>query len=129
VGVCVGRPLVGAEDVQLGVLGLVAVHLFAVYVFLSCLAMAVSAMCSRRTSALTICFVVVFYAFLLNLLVAFGEAIQSIGFTGFLHYYRPLPIVRDRAWQWGDIAVLLCAGAVLWVAGFVAFRRRDIPAR
>lgn len=129
VGVCVGRPLVGADDVQLGVLGVVVVHLFVEYVFLSCLAMAVSATCSRRTSALTICFVIVFYAFLLNLLSAFGESIRSINFTGFLHYYRPLPIVRDRAWQGGDLAVLLSAGAVLWITGLVVFRRRDIPAR
>ena len=128
-GTFCGRALVGDPEIDMAVLGLVVCHLYAVYVFLSCLSIAVSALCDRRSSALTICFVVFFYSFVLNVLAGLWPAIQKIAFTGFLHYYAPLPIVRDRAWQWGDLAVLITAGAALWIVGLVGFSRRDVPAR
>jgi len=110
-------------------LAILTCHLYAVYVFLAFFSIGVSALCSRRTTALLICFGVVFYAFVINLLVAFWPALQKIAFTEFLHYYAPLPIVRDHVWRWGDIGVLLAAGIVCWTVGLVGFRRRDVPAR
>ena len=128
-GVCVGRALVGWGEVRLDVLAILTCHLYAVYVFLACFSMAVSALCSRRTTALLICFVVVFYSFVINLLMAFWPALERIAFTGFLNYYSPLPIVRDHAWHWDDIGVLLAAGLVCWTVGLLGFQRRDVPAR
>lgn len=127
-GAWLGRSLLGWRDVRLDALALLAFHLYAVYIFIACFAIAVSAACSRRTTALVICFVFVFYAFVLNLLVAFWPAAQKIAFTGFLHYYAPLPIVRDQALRWGDVGVLLGAAAIFWTTGLAVFRRRDLPA-
>ncbi|MCG8404378.1 MAG: ABC transporter permease [Phycisphaerales bacterium] len=129
IGLWLGRALVGAHEVQMDVMAIVACHLYAAYVFLACFTMAVSAVCSRRTTALTIDFVAIFYSFLLNLLVMFWSAIEKVAFTGFLHYYAPLPIVRDRVWRWGDMTVLILCGLVFWTAGLLVFRRRDVPAR
>lgn len=127
-GVCLGRSLVGWGEVRLDLLAMIACHLYATYVFLACFSLAVSALCSRRTTALMLCFVVIFYSFVLNLLVAFWPAAQKIAFTGFLHYYGPLRIVRDDDWQWTDIGVLLGAAVICWTAGLVVFQRRDLPA-
>lgn len=129
VGVWLGRTLIGWSDVRMDLIAVLTVHLYIVYVFLSCLAVSVSALCNRRTTAVVICFVVVFYSFVLNLIGAFWPAAKEIAFTGFLDYYAPLPIVRDAAWRWGDIGVLLTAGAVFWTLGLIGFSRRDIPAR
>jgi len=128
-GVWIGRTLVGWAEVQLDAVAILTCHLYAVYVFLALLSIAVSALCSRRTTALLICFAVVFYSFVINLLVAFWPALQKVAFTGFLNYYAPLLIVRDHAWHWGDISVLLAAGLVCWTLGLIGFQRRDVPAR
>lgn len=128
-GSLLGRSVTGTLEVRMDLLAVVACHLYAAYVFLACFAIAVSAMCSRRATSLGICFLLIFYAFVLNLVVAFWPAARPIAFTGFLNYYAPLPIVREQAWRWGDIGVLLGGGAALWTAGLIVFCRRDIPAR
>ncbi len=127
-GVYIATHLLGRTDVDMDALVVLTAHLYVVYVFLTCFSFAVSAMCSRRTTAIAIVFVFVFYSFVLNVAGAFWEPLRRIAFTGFLHYYVPLPIVRDRAWQWGDLRVLLAAAAVCWTVGLLALWRRDIPA-
>lgn len=128
VGAAIGKYLSNTPAVDLAALGLLGAHLYVVFIMLACFSLAVSAMCSRRGSALAIAFLVVFYSFVLNVLVAFWEPVKKIAFTGFLNYYAPLPITRDHAWRTGDLAVLLAAAAVCWAAGFIVFRRRDVPA-
>jgi ABC-2 type transport system permease protein len=128
-GLALGCRLTGADDVQLGALGMVACNLYAAYIFLACFAMAVSASCSRRELALAITFVPIFYSFVLNFVGPFWTPAQKVAWSGFLHYYRPLPIVRDGAWQWGDISTLLGLAVVAWGIGLVIFARRDVPAR
>ncbi len=141
--ICIGLPLCAAawiglrlgglggnaHDLDYGILAVVTCHLFAAYCFLTGLSLGVSAMCSRRTTALLICFLPVFYSFVLNVVGAFWEPAEKAAWTGYLGYYRPLPIVRDGAWQWSDIAVLLVAGAIIWLAGWIVYVRRDFPAR
>ncbi len=129
IGTWLGRGFAELGEVELSPLAIVTIHLYAAYVFLACFSIAASAMCSRRSTALVICGVVFFYAFVLNLLVGFWPAARKVAFTGFLNYYRPLPIVMDSAWRWSDLAVLLGAAATAWIAGLIVFLRRDIPAR
>jgi len=128
-GAAIGRLLVGAADVRLGLLARVACHLYATYVLIASFSLAVSAMSSRRGPAVAAAFFLVFYAFLLNLLRALWSALDVLAWTDFLHYYQPLLIVRDEAIRWGDIAVLLTASLVWWAIGLIVFLRRDIPAR
>lgn len=127
-GACIGRWIVGGAEVDVGLLAVVACHLCAAYVFLALWSLAVSAMCSRRGTAVAIAFGAIFYSFVLNVLAAYWTALGRLAFTGFLHYYGPLKIVRDGEWRLGDLAVLLGAGAFCWVAGLVVFSRRDIRA-
>lgn len=128
VGVWVGQRWTGTDGVDLGRLAIVACHLSAAYVFVLSWSLCVSAMCDRRSTAIAVTFGVLFYSFAINLLAAFWEALQSISFTGFLHYYTPIVIVRDGNWQPNDIAVLLGAAAVCCATGLIAFVRRDIRA-
>ncbi len=128
VGAAIGKSVSNSADVDLAALALLDAHLYAVFILLACFSLAVSAMCSRRGTALAIAFLVVFYSFTLNVLAALWEPAKNIAFTGFLNYYAPLPIIRDRVWRTGDLAVLMATAAVCWAVGFVAFRRRDIPA-
>ncbi len=133
-GSLVGGALIGmaiARDASVSVLSLllVACHLMAAYTFIVCIGMATSAFASRRSTALTVCFVYIFYAFLVNLVAAFWPVGERLSFTSFLHYYRPLLGARTMRFQWGDMGVLLTAGAMFWVAGIWRFRTRDIPAR
>ena len=80
----------------------------------------------RRGVALTWCFLIIFYSFILNLLAAFWPTAQKISFTGFLHYYAPLRVVLGEAVPWGDMGVLLALAVTWWTVGLVVFCRRDI---
>jgi beta-exotoxin I transport system permease protein len=48
-------------------------------------------------------------------------------FLGFLHYYRPVEVVREGRWPVRDLCLLGTVAAVTWIAGLVIFRRKDIP--
>jgi energy-converting hydrogenase Eha subunit G len=65
----------------------------------------------------------------LNMLRAIWPALDALDWTSFLSYYQTFLIVRDEAYHWRDIAVLLGAAAAWWIAGLIVFMRRDVPAR
>lgn len=127
IGASIGRSLTGQHEIRMDDLALVASHFFFVYTFLCGMSLGVSAMCSRRSVALGICFGVVLYAFAVNVLSAFWPALKFVTYTSFFRYYAPLKIVEEQSWQWGSILTLVAAGMVLWVAGLVVFRVRDFP--
>lgn len=128
-GLWLGGRMGQSSNVDYAILAVVTVHLFAAYVCLAGFSLAVSASCSRRTTALLFCFLPVFYSFVLNVISAFWEPAQRAAWTGYLGYYRPLPIVRDGVWQWGDMATLVTAGIAIWLVGWAVYVRRDFPAR
>lgn len=127
VGSWIGLQLIGDTETDRGVLAMVAAHLFTATIFIVGMGVGISAICNRRMTAAVICFVIIFYSFGLNVLGAFWPAIETLTFTSYLHYYQPLPIARDGTWQWGNIAVLVGAGAIFWTVGWVWFTRRDLP--
>lgn len=126
-GACAGLAMIGDTEADRGVLAIVAAHLYAACLFVVGMGMAMSGMCNRRLFAAGACFLYIFYSFVLNVLEAFWPAIRPIGVTSFMHYYSPLPVARDAAWQWGNMAVLVGAGLVIWWAGLVRFANRDLP--
>lgn len=128
IGAMIGRSLTGQNAIRMDQLALVAVQFFFVYVFLCGMSLGVSAMCSRRYVALTICFGVVLYSFTVNVLSAFWPALKMVSYSSFFRFYAPLKIVEAQALQWGSVLVLIIAGSLLWVAGLVVFQRRDFPA-
>ena len=125
----IANGLLQPDGLRLDLLAMAAAHLYSVYVLLACFGLAVSAMCDRRGTAVSICFLVVFYAFVLNFVATMWEPARAIQFTAFLYYYRPLDVTRYAMWRWSEIGVLLGAAAVWWVVGLTAWVRRDIPAR
>ena len=127
-GAWLGMKQVGYEGVNYGTLFVVSAHLLAAVWFVTAMGMAFSAICNRRVTAGAICFVYILYSFTLNVVEAFWPAIQKIGWSGFLHFYRPLPVARDGQWDWNSIGVLLGSATVIWLAGLISFRRRDLPA-
>lgn len=128
-GIRVGLAIKPQKEIEFWRLAVVAGHLYVVYVTLSACCLAVSAMCNRRGVAAGICFVAIFYCFVINFLAELWEPAKRISWTSFLHYYRPLPIVRAGSWQVREIAVLLSVAAAFWMGGLLAWTGRDIPAR
>ena len=47
--------------------------------------------------------------------------------TGYLHYYRPVDVVRDGRWPVRDLCLLGTVAVVFWTIGLLIFRRKDIP--
>ncbi len=127
-GAFVGRKLTGQTEIDMGNLVLVAVQFFFIFAFLCGMALGVSAMCSRRVVAITICFGAVLYAFTVNVLSAFWPALKFVSYSSFFRYYAPLKIVETQSVQWSSVAVLSIAGLVFWLAGLLVFRSRDFPA-
>ncbi len=117
-----------SEPLRFGQLWPLSVNLLALNLCVAGVTMLVSSVVSRRALAIGIVLAALLASDLVNLLSQFWEAVRPFAFLGFLHYYRPLPVVRSGTLPWGDIVVLLAVGAVAWSAGLWYFRRRDIPA-
>ena len=63
------------------------------------------------------------------LLEYIGRSIKFIGQFSVInpfHYYRPQSILSGGEIPWGNMAVLTAAGVILFLAGLVVFRRRDV---
>jgi len=52
--------------------------------------------------------------------------LEKIVFLSPLHYHRPVETLSGGAWPCKDIAILLGAGAVMWIAGGAVFARRGL---
>lgn len=128
-GVCAGKRIAGATEVNTDLLIRVTWHLCATQAFIVSFSLAISAACQRRGTAVAIAFFIVFYAFVLNFLRSMWSGLDPLRWTNFLNYFQLMPIVRDQAYRWNDIAVLILASIAWWIGGLIWFTRRDIPAR
>ncbi|MBK9120749.1 MAG: hypothetical protein IPM18_14305 [Phycisphaerales bacterium] len=104
------------------------VNLFAVNVSVGALTMLVGAFLSRRNHAVGWVLGGLVVSFLINVLEQFWSPARHFSFLGVLHYYRPLPIVRDGVLPIEDITTLLVIAGTAWSIGLWHFCRRDIPA-
>lgn len=91
------------------------------------LTMCVSSFVSRRGTAVAVVMAVLVASDLINLLVPFWEAIKPYAFLGFLHYFKPLVVLRSGHLPWGNMTVLLGVAVIAWSIGYWRFLRRDIP--
>lgn len=105
-----------------------AVNLLALNISVGGVTMLVSSLVSRRGKAIGIVLAGLLASDLVNILAQFWDAARHISFLGFLHYYRPLLIVRTGQLPAGDIIALLVVAIAAWGAGLWYFSRRDIPA-
>lgn len=118
----------GAQPLEYRRLWPLAVNLLALNLAVAGICMFVSSLSARRGKAVGIVLAVLLVSDLVNIFSQFWPAIRPISFLGFLHYYRPLPVVRSAAVPLEDIATLGGVAVAAWLAGLLCFRRRDIPA-
>lgn len=116
------------EPVEMGRFPVLCVNLYALYLAIGCVTGFVSSTSSRRGTAIAVVLTALVASFLLDFLVALWPALGQVAFLGLLHYYEPLPYVREGRVPWGDLAALGGIAAVSWTAGLLCFRRRDVNA-
>jgi putative exporter of polyketide antibiotics len=116
------------SPIQYGHLWPVIVNLFALYVSVGGVTMLLGSALGRPGPALAVVLAGLLGSFLLNYLVTLWPEVEPVARFGLLHYYRPLPSVRDQLWPVRDLGVLAGVGAVAWAAGLWTYSRRDIPA-
>lgn len=128
-GAYLGVSLTNLAGVRMHLLAMVTCNLCAALVAVSGLSMAASGCSNRRTVAVLGVFLAVFYGFVINFLGTLWPALEPLAFTSFLNYYAPLVIIRDEAFAWKNMLILLGIGGTFWLVGLVIYTRRDIPAR
>ncbi|MEK6644753.1 MAG: hypothetical protein AABZ08_12690 [Planctomycetota bacterium] len=128
-GTVLGRMYVDNPDIHLDSLARVAGHLCVTYTFIVSFSLAISGGFSRRGPAVALSFFLIFYCFVLNVLRAIWPGFDALKWTDFLYYYQTVIVVRDEAFKWRDIGVLMSASTIWWGVGLLVFVRRDIPAR
>lgn len=101
-------------------------NLFMLYLCVSGLASLVSAVSSHRGRAVGVTLAFLIASFLVNFLAPFWPVADAISFLSLMDYYEPVEIIREAVWPFRDMLVLALAGVAMWLAGGIAFARRDI---
>jgi ABC-type transport system involved in multi-copper enzyme maturation permease subunit len=121
-----GLGLASDQRPQLGRVLIVIINLFCLYWLVGGLASLVSSFSDRRGRATTVVFLILLTLFLLNYLAQFWQPLETIVFLSPLQYHRPVSVLASGVWPWKDMAILLGAGAAMWLAGGIVFARRDL---
>lgn len=116
------------EPVDVAALRFAAANLAALCVAISIVTVAVSTFPTRRGYAIGIVTGALAVSLLLNFVAGLVPMLRHVEALGLLHYYRPLEAIRADAYPWGRIAALGGIAAGAWIAGWLRFRTRDIPA-
>jgi ABC-type transport system involved in multi-copper enzyme maturation permease subunit len=111
---------------SIGVLLLIMLNLFGVYVAVGGIAMLVSSLSERRGRAVGSVFAFVVASFLLNFLAQFWTPAEHLAWLSVLTYYRPAELIADGAVPWRDLLVLIGSGLVAWLIAGLVFTRRSI---
>ncbi|MBI5863887.1 MAG: hypothetical protein HZB38_05160 [Planctomycetes bacterium] len=129
IGIRCGRQMfTKAHDIDLAILWLPIANLYALYIAIGCLTLAISTFLTRRGVAIGITLGILMLSFLLNFVVTLVPAAKPWSWTGLLDYYKPLECIRAHELPWPNILALLGFSLVAWLIGLMQFRRRDIPA-
>jgi ABC-2 type transport system permease protein len=121
-----GLALPSEQRPQFPRLLIILLNLYALYAAVGGLTWLISSLSDRRGKAITIVFVILLALFLLNYLAQFWQPLSKFVFLSPLHFHRPTSVLATGIWPVRDIAVLLAAGCVFWIAGGVVFARRDL---
>ena len=100
----------------------------ALFLAVGSLGLLVSSACDRRGRAGGILIAAVVLSFLLNFIAEYWPPARHLNFVSVLNYYRPFVILQSARWPAADLASLLGATIVFWLAGAALFRHRDIHA-
>jgi ABC-2 type transport system permease protein len=66
--------------------------------------------------------------YLAQTIAKLAPEISGLSYLSAFRYYSPVPVIRDGAVPFGDLAVFLVLAIGCWVAAVWAFRRRDLVA-
>ena len=105
---------------------LVLFNLYCVYIAVGGLAYLFSALSDRRGRAMAAVFAVVLASFLLSFVAIVWPPAARLAPLGILSYYQPAQILATGRGPWGNMAWLVAAGAILWLAACETFARRTI---
>lgn len=109
-----------------GRLVVVLINFYCLYLAVGGLACLVSSLSDRRGRAIAVVFATVLASFLLNFLAQFWTPAKDIAWLSALTYYRPVFILNGDTWPVKDMLTLAGFGAACWLAGGIAFGRRNI---
>ena len=110
-----------------GVTAILALNLGAVAVCFGCLALAVSAVASRRGTVLGITGLGAIGFYLLSLVAELWAPARRVVWISPFHYFNAMPIVAGGAAHWPrDVLVLASVSAVSSALAFVLYRHRDL---
>jgi ABC-type transport system involved in multi-copper enzyme maturation permease subunit len=127
-GVALGTLLVPfPEPIDLTRIGIANANQAALLLAIGGTTALVSCLVNRRGVAVAIVVALLLASFLANFLAVFLPFVETIEFLGFLHYYRPVDIVREGRWPVRDLCLLGSVAVVTWTAGLFIFRRNEIP--
>ena len=108
------------------VVGKLAANLVAVSWCVGSLALAASAVLSRRGSAAGGAGVIAFALYLLNAIAEISPRFKPYGPYSPFHYYQPMAIVAGGSGWMGDILLLVGVAAVFCAIAYLAWSRRDL---
>jgi hypothetical protein len=129
IGISLGRAIFPrAAEIDIQVLWIPTANLYALYLAIGCVTLAIGSFMTRRGVAIGIVLAILIAMFVLNFVTALVPAARPWGVLGLLNFYRPLESIRARALPLGDLGVLLGVAATAWTVGWVRFQTRDIPA-
>ncbi len=132
--VFVGNRVAGAlidpsMRVPAGRAAIVAVSLFALCLSVAGVSCLFSSMANRKGRAMAAAVAFALLSFLINYLAQIWKPAGDIGFLSVLNYHKPLEILHagtGSAWPWRNLGVLLGVSLITWIAGGIAFARRDL---
>jgi ABC-type transport system involved in multi-copper enzyme maturation permease subunit len=106
----------------------VVVNLFALHLSVGGLAALIGGLTRRRGFAVAMIVGFLLASVALNFVEPFIPGLQPVRPFGLLHYFRPVDVVRTGEFPWTSLGALCGLSAITWLAGTMAFCRRDIPA-
>jgi ABC-2 type transport system permease protein len=111
-------------DISLAQLALPFLSLFAVLLVFGALALALSQLLPSRSAAATASGMVLVASYFLSSLASVNEGLRTAARLLPLHYYQGGAAIEGLNWGW--LAALLAAAALLSLAAWGLFQRRDI---
>jgi len=126
-GSWLGALIIG-EPINLWRLGQATLMAWVVSMAISVLGFAVAAITGRRALAGSVAGAYAFAMYVVSSLVESVKALRPLDYLSPFHYFNhPSPL--KAAFDYGDMLVLLAAGAIFIILGYIIFIRRDIYQR
>jgi len=105
----------------------ILLNLFGLYLAVGGFTFLMSAICNRKSRAVSLVFSVVVGSFFLNFVARLWEPASKFAFLSLMDYYQPMEVGRGVS-PLVNTLILSVLGTVAWVAGGFIFQKKDVPA-